>query len=26
MNFNGITLRAGLKRLDHPERYRNKNT
>jgi GxxExxY protein len=26
MNFNSITLRAGLKRLDHPDRYWNKNS
>jgi GxxExxY protein len=24
MNFNSMTLKAGLKRLDHPERYANK--
>jgi GxxExxY protein len=26
LNFNATTLRAGLKRLDHPDRYKNKNS
>ncbi len=26
MNFNSPTLRAGLKRLDHPDRYAKKNS
>jgi GxxExxY protein len=26
MNFNSISLKAGLKRLDHPDRYINKST
>ena len=26
LNFNATTLRAGLKRLDHPDRYKKKNS
>jgi GxxExxY protein len=26
MNFNSMTLKAGLKRLDHPDRYMHKTT
>jgi iron complex transport system substrate-binding protein len=24
LNFNAVTLRAGLRRLDHPERYKKR--
>jgi GxxExxY protein len=26
MNFNSVTLKSGLKRLDHPDRYRKKSS